>query len=221
MPQTSRTKRFRSGRWTILEPPGPQYLDFVYHFATREPSLARQLSGPLPGREEVLRRLADDALVQFIVLMASTRRPIGIVRAYRAQIPNGHAFVGGAMVPELRGTGIGSEAFLLFVAYLFSTWNLRKVYVEIPEYQLGAIRNHVGGVLVQEGRLRAHHYYDQQRWDQLLFAIYRDRFLELQRAIASAGWERAFPGEEVQSIGSPPQRSMSLQDLTRSDTLLP
>jgi RimJ/RimL family protein N-acetyltransferase len=167
---------FRSGRWVRLVPFSPQYLSFLHTLLTREPNLLRQFSG-LAGREDdIIARLADDALVQFVVLSTSTLEPIGIARAYKAQIPNGIAFAEVAVLPELRHTGIGTESGLLLCRYLFATWNLRKLYVEVPEYELASVRNHIGTLLVEEGRLGEHLYHENRRWDLCIFAIYRSSF---------------------------------------------
>ena len=98
--------------------------------------------------------------------------------AYQADHRWGHAYVAAAMAPESQATGLGIEATALFMNFIFSTWNLRKLYLEVPEYNLEWMVNSVGGVLKEEGRLRRHSYYGHRWWDKYILAVYPDDFYE-------------------------------------------
>ena len=77
-------------------------------------------------------------------------------------------------------TGIGMEASFLFVNYLFTNWNFRKIYVEAPSFVLEYYKSALGRVFVEEGRLREHEYFGGRYWDKLICAIWRHDWDELQ-----------------------------------------
>jgi RimJ/RimL family protein N-acetyltransferase len=73
------------------------------------------------------------------------------------------------------GTGLAIEGSLLFLNYLFSTWRIRKVYVETtPE----ALARYASGLslLREEGRLIDHEYLKGAYHDHMTYAIYRRDF---------------------------------------------
>jgi len=63
----------------------------------------------------------------------------------------------------------------LFLQYVFTCWNFRKLYAEFPEFNLplfeSALRR---GYCQLEGRLREHVYFGRRYWDLLTVAVYRD-----------------------------------------------
>jgi hypothetical protein len=64
---------------------------------------------------------------------------------------------------------------LLFVC-CFTIFNLRKLYLEAPEFNIPQYGSALGRFFTEEGRLRDHSYYDARFWDRGIFSIYRDDF---------------------------------------------
>jgi RimJ/RimL family protein N-acetyltransferase len=102
---------------------------------------------------------------------------VGLVVAYNADLRNQFAYIGSIFSPELINSGLGIAALDVFVRYLFATYSFRKLYAEVPEFNLPALGNRIGRLLKEEGRLRGHSYYNGRWWDQLILAIYPDDYM--------------------------------------------
>jgi RimJ/RimL family protein N-acetyltransferase len=75
---------------------------------------------------------------------------------------------------DWRGKGFGQDAVRTLVAYGFRHLNLAKISLRVladDERAVGAYRK-VG--FVEEGRLRAHAWYDGTRHDELVMAVFRE-----------------------------------------------
>jgi RimJ/RimL family protein N-acetyltransferase len=90
---------------------------------------------------------------------------------------------GAIATPEAEGTGVAVEASFLALRMAFKVWNIRKVYLEVPEFNLAPILSGVGRVFHDEGRRREHLYYDGRWWDLVTLAVYRADLDELSRII--------------------------------------
>jgi RimJ/RimL family protein N-acetyltransferase len=165
----------RRGRWAELAPVGADSVEYLYQLAIDESIAFRwRFGGTVPTRAQFESSLWAGVLAQFVVVEKGERR--GLVVAYDADLRHGFAYMGAIMEPARQATGLGVEAMVLFIHYLFGTWNFRKLYMELPEYNLEWMANRVGKGLVEEGRLRQHFYYAGRWWDKLILAIYRDDF---------------------------------------------
>lgn len=163
-------------------PVAPGYLEFLYQLAISEENGFRwRYLGAVPTVESFQQNLWSGVLTQFVVVENESSHPIGLVVAYSADLHHGLGYVGGTMTPRVGGTGLSMEGFDIFLRYLFTAWNFRKLYFEVPEYNSRVLRNSVGAVFAEEGRLRHHIYYDGRYWDRIILAIYRDTWLGLPR----------------------------------------
>lgn len=175
LPADELTAAPRTGRWVQLVPVTLQSVEFLYRLAIDEQSGFRwRLVGTVPTIEAFRESLWAGVLTQFVVAERATGNPVGTVAAYSADLNHGHAYVGAAMVESLQETGLGIEAVLLFVQYLFATWSFRKLYFDVPEYNLRTVARSTGGLLHEEGRLRAHTHYGGHYWDRVTLALYRE-----------------------------------------------
>ena len=66
---------------------------------------------------------------------------------------------------------------LLFFDYLFTVFNIRKLYAEVLEFNFGQFASGAEHVFKVEGRLTDHDWYDGRYWDMLVLALYRDDFM--------------------------------------------
>jgi len=99
------------------------------------------------------------------------------VFAYNVNLRDRTGYLAMAVVPWLHGRGVAVEAGGLFVSYMFSNWELRKLYGETVDFELQ--HYWTGGtdkLFHEEGRLRDHVYYGGRYWDMHLFAIYREEW---------------------------------------------
>jgi hypothetical protein len=102
---------------------------------------------------------------------------LGIVVGYDADFRNGHAKVGAARFTD--GTAHSLQfvrgAFLFF-EYLFRGFPFRKLYLEVPEYNLAQFASGLDSLFELEGSLRAHTWFDDRYWDLHFLALSRDRW---------------------------------------------
>lgn len=152
----------------------PQDLDLLYHEATSfEGGYRWRYRGATPSPADFKRALFDGVLAQYMAVRATSGEPVGLTVAYNANHANGFAYIAALSLERWRGTGLMMEGVSLFVTHVLSTWQFRKLYVEVPAYNVGSFGSAIGSVLHQEGTLRHHEYHAGQYWDLLLLAIYR------------------------------------------------
>jgi RimJ/RimL family protein N-acetyltransferase len=174
----------RAGRFVRLAPVGRQHTDFLYALAVDDVTGFRwRFNGSVPRPDVFVESLWSGVLCQFVVEEIRHGVPRGTAVAYNADLNHGYCYVGVAMTAEAQETGLAVEAFLLLARHLFASYRLRKLYMEVPEYNLRPIERAIGPVLVEEGRLRDHTYYGERLWDRLYLAVYPERLEPLCRRL--------------------------------------
>jgi RimJ/RimL family protein N-acetyltransferase len=158
-----------------LTPVTPEDLGFLYTLAVRpETGFRWRYRGAPPSVDRFAAELWAQVLVQYVVRRTGDGAPVGHVVAYAAAESLHHANVGAVFDPGT-GTGLGAQAVAMFARYLFHTFPLRKLYLEIPGYNWPQVRSGGKRLFQVEGVLRDHDYYAGRYWDQYLCAIYPDR----------------------------------------------
>lgn len=141
--------------------------------------------GATPGPEAWAGTLWAAVLAQFIVVpVGEPAQALGMVSLHDVDLRNrtGH-FSASTFLPATP-----SPAFLmgaaLFVDYIFSYWNLRKLYLEVVEFNLPQFASEVGRTVEIEARLRDFVYFNGRYWDKLILAITRERWMEQGHPVA-------------------------------------
>lgn len=137
----------------------------------------RHLPGTV-GRQRFHDELWAGVLAQFTLEHRETSDRLGHVMAYQANMSHGTASVAFMLSPGVRGLGWPIEGFLLFVDYLFSSFDLRKLYAEAAAFNLTQYGSAVGRFMCEEGRLRDHIFANGELHDVHVLAIYRDAWEE-------------------------------------------
>jgi RimJ/RimL family protein N-acetyltransferase/acyl carrier protein len=178
-PQGAPDRDSLTGSLVVLRPPQPAHYAQLYDIATANEIAWRwRYSGAIPTYDEFLRTFSAGVLTQLVVCRRREQQQAsGVVAAYNANLLNRTAYLAATVAPNLVTTGAGVEAVVLFLRYLFRTWDFEKVYMEVPEYNLAQFSSGLNRDFVPEGQLRRHLYHDGRRWDQFIFAIYRSTFL--------------------------------------------
>lgn len=162
-----------SGR-VRLEVIRPQDLSFLYSLAIdAEAGLTGRFRGTVPTQALFESTLWQGVLVQFVAKL-SRGEPIGLLTAYNADLNSGYCYLGVSVAPKFHKTGLAAEALLVFVRYVFATWNIRKIYCEIPAFNYGTIRSGEGTLFEVEGILKDHVYLAGRFHDQLIVSIRRE-----------------------------------------------
>jgi RimJ/RimL family protein N-acetyltransferase len=136
------------------------------------------MRGATPTTKDFEELLYRGALCQFMVKDRRTNESHGLVAAYNTRFDNGTAYVALQRVTPGKGHGEVTEGLSYFIEYLFQTWNFRKLYAEIPAYNLDQIVDDTSLLLQEEGRLVEHEYHADRWWDLVTLAIYREGWRE-------------------------------------------
>lgn len=159
-----------------LAPVHPGDTDFLYWLSSQPETCFRwRYRGVPPAYDRFVSDLWARVLVQFVVRRTEDREPVGHVVAYAADSAMRHAYVGAVFVPAQTGTGLAAQAVGTFVTYLFHTFPLHKLYLEVPGYNWSQLASGAGRLFEVEGVLRGHDYYAGRHWDKRVCAVYRDR----------------------------------------------
>ena len=165
----------RTGRWVRLIPVEPGHIDFLYSLVSDEWTGPRwRYLGAVPSREQFQMEMSQGLLAQFVVVERATGQWIGHLQAYNPDLNAGVSYMAAAMAPSAHRTGIGMEAGYLFAKFLFQTFRLRKLYLEVPSFNLPLLGSVIVAVGHLEGVLREHVYYDGRFWDRHVIAIYKE-----------------------------------------------
>ena len=133
-----------------------------------------RLRGGTPGPGAWEQGLWAQVLAQFMMVRRDDGQPIGIVSAYRPDFQNGHAYIAAARFRPQEPSPLVILGVALFLDYVFDCWDFRKLYMELPEFNMTPLASAVGRLLTVEGRMRKHEYFRGRYWDKLIVALYRD-----------------------------------------------
>lgn len=170
------------GRWFSLVPLLPEQHRQLYELAVADQIGFRwRFRGAVPPFAVFEQTLHQNVPLQLAVVpREAPQRLVGLASAYNMNFQDGTTFVG--LVTDKRSGAGALEAFALFVRYLFRLWPLRKLYLELPEFNLPQFASAVRtGLLREEGRLRNDRYFDGGYWDQLILAMYPSDAEEFER----------------------------------------
>jgi len=168
----------REGRLAKLVPVSDVHLPFLYSLATSERTGFRWgIVGTLLRPDQFAESLWAGIWCQFVVVRRSDDRPLGLVVGYDPNFNDGYAYGAEVLIDEAQVTGVGVEALGLFLNILFSSFNFRKIYFEVLEYNLSRMQGAVGDWLHEEGRLKDHSFFAGEWWDKITLAMYREEFV--------------------------------------------
>jgi hypothetical protein len=142
-----------------------------------------RLRGHHPSPEQYHISVWSGVLAQFLVVRRNDQVPVGVVTAYQADMVNGHVYLGVARFrPNDNSLSVVSGA-VLFVEYLFKGWPFRKLYMEVPDYNLSQIDGMLGKLIEHEGTLRNHLFLDNIFWDVHILSISREAWTRRREAL--------------------------------------
>jgi RimJ/RimL family protein N-acetyltransferase len=172
-PSSPLTPVLTAGAFELM-PVQPGDTDFLYWLASHPETCFRwRYRGAPPAYDRFVADLWSRVLVQFTVRRSGDGEPVGHVVGYAADSTMRHAYVGAVFAPAHTGTGLPAQAVHTFVDYLFHTFPLHKLYLEVPGYNWSQLESGAGRLFTVEGVLLGHDYYAGQYWDKRVCAIYR------------------------------------------------
>lgn len=182
---------FLHGRRLRLRPPVPEDLSQLHSWFC-DPQLLHLWS----NRRELLplEHFADDLYYKirsgdlFLLLVERNPGPassnaveaLGFCYLYDRSLPDGVAFLCTFLDPRRAWLGAGAEAAFLFLDYIFNFFSLRKICVDIYEYNSRSLQTSKKAGFVVEGRFRSHRFFAGRYWDVFRLSLTRRRW-EQQR----------------------------------------
>ena len=109
---------------------------------------------------------------KFMVLRQG--RPIGLVFDYERTLEDGHTKIAAMLLEDESGRGAGVIAMALFGQWLLQNLPLRKLYLEVFEFNRPVIRMLEKLEVRKEMQRAEHRYWNGRHWDQYGFAFYRE-----------------------------------------------
>jgi RimJ/RimL family protein N-acetyltransferase len=121
----------------------------------------------------------------FMIRAMADDRLIGVISLDGIQYAQGDAFASiGVGERDFWGKGYGTDAMRLLLRFAFTELNLRRVTLDVFEYNGRAVHSYEKAGFLVEGRMRAMLKRAGKRWDMLFMGILREE------------WQRQF-GEET------------------------
>ena len=149
-------------------------LEYLYRLAmSPTPGYRWRYHGTQVTLERFVAELWQSVLCQFVVVHRANKERIGQVVAYSHDTHNQHLYLGAVFEDHYQGYGVGASAVAMFVEYLFDVYPLRKVYMEVADYNYAQIKSAVDRKLIShEGELLKHLYHKGSYSSVHLLAIY-------------------------------------------------
>lgn len=133
-----------------------------------------RLRGATPSPEEFRRLLWDRVLAQYVVTTGGGAR-IGLVQADRLH-RNGYAFITALIEPRAQRHGRAMHAVARFVDSVFATFDVERLFAEVPGFNSPLVRSGAGRFFEVCGVLPEHDFARGRYWDLHLLVIERDRW---------------------------------------------
>ncbi len=149
--------------------------EFIYQLMTSPYAGGRvRFAGATPSPDKIAASLWDSVLAQFIVEGLQQRKQLGLVAITSPNFRDGFAYLSVVGSPKAQGVGLVAEAALLCFHYAFTTWPLRKIYMESTEESYKGFSSGLNRFFQEEGRLRQHSFWNGTYMDLLILAVYRE-----------------------------------------------
>jgi RimJ/RimL family protein N-acetyltransferase len=173
-----------------LRPIRPQDHEWLYELETHPHLIHRwRLGGRTPSPEQFQRLLWDGIVCQYLVIEKASNSRTGLVMFYQTDAPNGTGHLAMVSHPSYFRSSFAIDGIILFIDYIFTCFNVRKLYGESMGFNFGQFtrpdnpRFGVENLFVVEGVLRDHFFYNGRYWDKVVTAIYRDYWLENRQVL--------------------------------------
>jgi RimJ/RimL family protein N-acetyltransferase len=163
-----------TGRWTASRPLVASDLPFL-HALVLDPAVGSTLryQGATPSFDDFARRAWDGVLGQWIVTVASSGEPLGVVVVSSPDFRNGYAFLSVIARPSTVGSGVMMDGVASVLAHVFSCWPFRQLYFEAAEENFRQFSSGLGRFFVQEGCRRQQLFAGNRYQDVFLLTLTR------------------------------------------------
>lgn len=132
--------------------------------------------GATPSPDVFVQQFWEGTTAAYVAVDRSTQSAMGFVSLYNVNFHSNFGYMQALSTRSYIRTGLFIEAIVLAVHHWFEVWDFRKLYMEVPEFNLPQFGSAVGKFLIEEGRLRSHERFGSQLWDHIIFALYAENW---------------------------------------------
>lgn len=131
--------------------------------------------------QEFMEGLHQNVRAQLVVEMKETGDPTGLVVAYEHYGAGGHCKVGFVRFGDHAPNDWGAvyEGLVCFLSYLFTSYPYKKIYAEVPTYNMALVEGVVGDFMTQEGCLEGYLFADGDECSLHVLSMSRDQWRRL------------------------------------------
>jgi RimJ/RimL family protein N-acetyltransferase len=168
-----------------LRPASKDHFDYLYRWRNdpqylESCSVRRYPVSREEFDEEMRGDFQRDRHLQFIIYNKAGDHPMGTIFSYNFNLVDGHVFLTTYLEEEFQNMGFGVDAFLTLCKFLFDSYPIRKIYVEVYEYNSNSLGS-LSKFFSEEGRFKKHRYLKGEYWDLLRLTFWRDQLPLIDR----------------------------------------
>ncbi len=141
-----------------------------------------RLRGHTPSPSEFAAFVWAESPLQLVVAKAQSAEPVAVAQLYGVSWRGGTGKAAFFVVPEAQRLGWAFEGLLIFLDHCFLMLKLRKLYFEIPQYNMQAVGNSLSRFLELEAKLSGHEYANGRYHDLMIYSLDRDAWHALLSA---------------------------------------
>jgi RimJ/RimL family protein N-acetyltransferase len=119
----------------------------------------------------------------YVVEDGETKEVMGYIYSYEFRPYDGHCKVCTVLTEKYRAVGVGAVVGLRFLNELFSNYPLRKVYIDVYDYNKQSLQSNIDAGFVEEGLLKNFRYENGEYHDMHVLGLTRERFYEKFKGI--------------------------------------
>jgi RimJ/RimL family protein N-acetyltransferase len=155
---------------------GPGDYPLLFQLSTHPSTALRwRFRGVVPTYEEFVNGLRTFSFASYLI--CSTERPnevLGVVYGYDVDYRNRHCYIATQVMPQYEGAGWTQEGVALFINYLFSVFDFRKIYGEATELSAETFKSGADKRFRLEAVLKDHEYIMGNWIDLYIISIFRE-----------------------------------------------
>lgn len=164
------------GQRVQLVPVGHEHYDYLRHVEMMQMGPFWRLRGGLQSPEEFAASIWSNVLVQLLGVGTSDGKPLVWLRCDRGSAAANHAAISVARLEQGLISLRAASAVAAFIEYLFTNFEFRKLYLEVPEVNLEQFESVAGHVAMEEGRLRDHLRHGDRYIDLVIMSLWADHW---------------------------------------------
>lgn len=162
-----------------LDPVLPEDYELIYRVAS-DPARSHRwrFRGSTPRPTDLADHLHQGTLCHYLVRGPGDRTPQGYLALYNNNPTDGYASFAFQRLGHGRSTAM-YEGVYKFFDHCFATFNLRKIYVEVPGFNLPQFASILDQVFTVEAVLPERDFFDGAYWPTTIASLSRHRWAEL------------------------------------------